>query len=124
MLGQAVLRAEGAAYGLGHEGRVTQCGQLDPEDAGLELGHELRRCLQGEPRLAGAAGTAQCDQARPIPEHRNELVPLTLTADQRRGRPRQVRVRDRLQGREGLAADLEKGDRVVEVLEPVLSQCT
>ena len=47
---------------------------------------------------------------------------LPFAADERARRPRQVRVRDRLQRREALGAELEDRDRPVEVLQAVLAE--
>ena len=55
VLGEAVLGAERLRDRLGHERRVAQRREADPEDAGLEGGHELGRRLEREPRLARAA---------------------------------------------------------------------
>ena len=105
-----------------HQVGVAQPRQLDPEDAGLEVGHQLPGHLDREPRLARAARTGQRDQARPALEQRGQLLDLAFAPDERAGRARQVRVGDRLQRREGLRPELEKPNRLVEVLEPVLAQ--
>ena len=90
--------------------RVTSAGSrsvasADPEDAGLELGHERRRGLDGEPRLARAAGPGQRDEAGAVLEQRAATsATSSLPADERARRPRQVRVRDRLERREALGS--------------------
>ena len=55
VLGEAVLRPQRLRDRLGHERRVAQRGQADPEDARLERGHELGGDLEREPRLARTA---------------------------------------------------------------------
>ena len=47
---------------------------------------------------------------------------LAFASHEARGRPRQVRVRDRSQGREALRAELEDPDGLGEVLQPVLAE--
>ena len=51
-----------------------------------------------------------------------QCLPVTLSADERRGRSRQVRVGDGLERRELLAAELEEGDRLVEILQAMLAE--
>lgn len=64
----------------------------------------------------------ESDETCAVAEQIHEPVPLSLPAYERGCRPRQVGVRDRLQRRETLAADLEEGDRFDEVLQTVLAQ--
>ena len=45
-----------------------------------------------------------------------------MPAHERGGRSRQIRVRDRLQGREALPPELEERDQLVEVLQPMLAE--
>jgi hypothetical protein len=74
------------------------------------------RVLPEPPR----AGEGQ--QARALPQQLDDLGQLPLPADERGGRPGQVRVRDRPQGRESLAPELEEPERLGEVLQPVLAE--
>ena len=122
VLGEPVLRPQRLRDRLGHERRVAQRRQADPEDPRLEGGHELGGGLEREPRLARAAGTREGDQARAVAKQSEQLIALARPADEGGGRSRQVRVRDRLQRREGLTAQLEERDRLVEVLEAVLTE--
>ena len=84
---------------------------------------ELGGGLDRQSRLAGPAGTGQRDEPSAfLAEQRDDLGDLALAADERARRPRQVRVRDRLQRRESLRAELEDPDRVLEVLQAVLAE--
>ena len=105
-----------------HERGIAQRGQADPEDAGLEGGHELGGDLEREPRLARTARTGEGDEARAVPKQSEQLVPLARPADEGGRGPRQVRVRDRLQRRKALAPELEERNRLIEVLHAVLAQ--
>ena len=67
--------------------------------------------LDRQARLARAARAGQRHQPRPR-EQRLDLVDLALAPDEARRRPGQVRVRDRLQRRERLLAELEEPDRL------------
>ena len=52
MLGEAVSGAERLCDRLADERRVAEVCEADPEDAGLELRHELGRRFDRKPRLA------------------------------------------------------------------------
>ena len=122
MLGQAVLGAQRLGDGLGDEGRVAQGGQTDPEDAVPELRHQLGRRFDCESCLPRAARAGQRHQSRTILQQLDHVCHLPLPAHERRRRPRQIRVRDRLQRREALLAQLEDPHRFREVLQPVLAE--
>jgi len=122
VLGEPVLRAEGLRDRLGHEGGVAERSQPDPEDTALVLGHERRRRLDREPRLPRAAGAGKRQQPRSVLDARDHLCELSLSADERARRAREVRVRDGLERRERLRAELENLDGVGDVLQPVLAQ--
>ena len=66
MAPQVVTGAEHARDLLEHELRLLDRRQLEPEDAGPELGHELRRRLDGEARLAGATRSGEREQPRSL----------------------------------------------------------
>ena len=88
-----------------HERRVAQRGQADPEDAGLEGRARARRPTSSASRvLPEPPGPGERDEARAVPKQSDAARPAPGPADERGGRPRQVRVRDRLQRREALAA--------------------
>ena len=97
-------------------------GEPHPEDARLELGYELGRCFDRQPRLAGTAGAGERDEAPALSEQRHDFLCLARPADKRAGGSREVRVGDRLQRREGPVAELEDGNRLGDVLEPVLAE--
>ena len=122
MLGEAVLRAQRLRDRLHHQRRVAQRSQPDPEDPGLEVRHQLGGDVEREARLAGAARARERQEARAVPQQTEQLLPFPLSTDEGGDRPRQVRVRDRLQWREALAPELEQRDRLVEVLQPVLAE--
>ena len=57
--------ADGSRDRLGHERRVAERGEADPEDAGAgSRGHERGADLDREARLPGAAGAGQRDEPR------------------------------------------------------------
>ena len=107
---------------VGDERVVAERRQVDPEDAGGERRDERRGRLDRDPRLARAAGAGERDQPRAVLDPRRELGQLPLAADERARRPREVRVRDRLERRKALVAELEDRNRVGQVLEPVLAE--
>ena len=105
-----------------HERRVADRCELDPERPGLVVADELGRRLDREPGLAGTAGAREREEAGTVADQRDDLRGLPFAPDERARRPRQVRVRDRLQWRESLGAELEDGDRLLEVLQAVLAE--
>ena len=122
VLGQAVLGPQRLGDGLGDEGRIAQSGEPDPEDAVPELRHQLGRRLDRQPRLPRTTRAGQRHQPRAILQQLDDVRHLPLPADERRRRPRQIRVRDRLQRRKALLAQLEDPHRLREVLHPVLAE--
>ena len=121
VLREPVLRAQQLTDRLGHERWVAQPRQTDPEDAGLEVADELSPGLQREPRLPRAAGAAEGDQPVPADEV-DHLCRFALAADKRRGGPRQVRVRDRLERWKARRAELKDPHRPGEILQSMLAQ--
>ena len=97
-------------------------GEPDPEDAVPEPRHQLGRRLDRQPRLPRTTRAGQRHQPRAVPQQLHDVRHLTLPADERRRRPRQVRVRDRLQRRKALLAELEDPHGLREVLQPVLAE--
>ena len=101
VLAQLSPRSDRLPRRLQHELRVAQRSERNPEDArGVAVGR-LRDCLQREPRLAGAAGPGQREQADV--GSRDELlhlVQLPLAAEEGRGGHGQVRALERAQRRE------------------------
>ena len=122
VLGDTVLGAQRLGDRLGHERRVAKRCQADPEDPGLECRNKLVGDLERKPRLTRRRPAPKRDEARALSQQTEQLAPLPRSADERRGRPRQVRVRDRLQRREPLPPQLEERDRLGEVFQPVLAQ--
>ena len=120
--GKVVLCAERLRDRLGHERRVAQRRQPNPEDACLVFRNERRRRLQRKPRLARATRPGQRDQPRAALEPGKHLRQLPPPADERARRPRQVRIRDRLERRKAPLPELEDRDRLGNVLEPMLTQ--
>ena len=119
----AVLARRASARSSRRRARVAQRCEPDPEDAGRELGDELGRRLDREPRLAGAARPGQRDEASAVARSApRSAATLAVPPDERARRARQVRVRDRLQRRERSAPSWKSAHRRVEVLEPVLAE--
>jgi hypothetical protein len=121
VLGEAVLRAERLRDRPHDERRLVQRGEPDPEDAAPEIRDELGGSLDREPCLAGTAGAAESNQAG-VADDRDHLGHLPLPPDEARHRTREVRVRDRLERREGLVAELVDPHRLREVLQPMLAE--
>ena len=122
VLGEAVAGAEGARNRLCDERRVAKRGEADPEDARLEGGDERGGGLDRDPRLPRPAGAGQGDESVAALDPGANVRELAFPADEGARWPGQVRVRDRLQRREALAADLEDRDGLVDVLEAVLAE--
>jgi hypothetical protein len=95
--------------------------RIDPEDAVPKLRYELGRGLDRQAGLPRAARTTQRHDPRAA-EPLDDLRHFPGTADERARGPREVRVRDRLQRRKALAAELVDPDRIGEVLQAVLPE--
>ena len=107
---------------LWHELRVAERGQADPVDAVPEVGHEVGGDLDCKAGLARAARPRERDQSRPVEQHRAQVVLLPGATDECGHRARQVRVRDGLERREAVGAELEDPDRLLEVLQAMLAE--
>ena len=83
---------------------------------------ELRRDLEREACLARAARAGEGDEARPVREHRDELLELLLAADERNRDDRQVGCVERPEGRELALAELEEALCADQVLQAVLAE--
>ena len=110
-----------AIFSVTSEGS-RRAGEADPEDTRLVRRDELGRSFQSEAGLPGAAWPGEREQACSIAELAHNLFPLSLATDERARWPRQVRVRDRLERREGLLAELIDGDRALDVLQAVFPE--
>ena len=124
MLHQLVLGPERLRDRVQDEARVAERGKPDPEDAVCKVRHQLGRRLERKPGLARAARPRQRHHADTVSEQRGQLLNLPLPAHERARRRRQVRIRDRLQRREALRADLEQPRRLGKILQPVLAKIT
>jgi hypothetical protein len=122
VLRETVLGAERLGDRLRDEGGVAERGEPNPEDARLVLGDEGRGGLERKAGLARAAGAGQGEQARALLDPGEHLMELALPADEGARRAREVRVRDRLERREAAFPELEDGNRLGDVLEPVLAE--
>ena len=122
MLRETVLGAQRLSHRLRDEGGVAEGRQSGPEDTRLEGRYELGGGLDRKARLARAARAGQGEQAGAVLEPRRDLGQFLVSAHERADRAGQVRVRDRLQGRETLRSKLEDRDGLGEVLEAVLAQ--
>ena len=94
------LTPSGLRDRLGDERRVAKRGEADPEDAGLERGHQRPRHLDSEPRLSGPARADQGDEPGAGLDVRAHLLELALPADEGARGAGEVRVRDRPERRE------------------------
>ncbi len=120
---QAVLGAERLGGSLEHDRWVAQRRQRDPPDpVGEGVGRETGS-LQGEPGLARPAGPGHCQQAAVrTAQQCADLGELGRSAEERRGRHRQVRPVERRERRELAVAKLVDPLGCREVLEPVLAE--
>ena len=119
----AVLGAERLGDRLRDERGIAERGEADPEDAGLVLGHKRRAAASIASRvLPVPPGPVSVTRRAPSSKRDEHLEQLVVSADERARRPRQVRVGDRLQRREGAVSELEERHRLGDVLEPVLAE--
>ena len=121
-LGDAVRRPDRLRDRRGDKRRVAKRGQTHPEHACLVGGDERPGSLEREARLARAAGASESDKARSALDEREHVFELGAATDEGARGPRQVRVRDRLEGREACIPKLEDRDRTVDVLQAVLAE--
>ena len=104
-----------------HEARVGERRERDEVDAVGELVQQLGCDLQGQPRLAGAAGAR--DRHQPgAPEQVLHLQLLDDAADERMRRLRQVRPVQAPERGERAETELVDALRPGEVLQPVLAE--
>ena len=97
---------------LGDEGRVAESSQPDPEDACLVAPDERRRGLDRQPGLARATRAGERHEARSALDPREHVGKLLLPPHEGARRTGQVGVRDRLERREEVGAELEDGHRL------------
>jgi hypothetical protein len=105
-----------------HECGIAERRQPDPEHAGLEVADHLCCGLDRQPCFAGAARAGQGYEPVGASQESGEFGDLARASDEGRRRPGQVRVRDGLQRREPLGAELEDRHWIGEVLQPVLAE--
>ena len=120
--GESVPRSERLRDRLRHERGLAEGGESDPEDTRLVRRDELGRSFQSEASLPRAAWPGEREQARPSAELAHNLFPLSLATDERARGPGKVRVRDRLERREALVAELVDRDRALDVLQAVFPE--
>ena len=106
----------------GQELGIRETSERYPEDAVVEPANELRRDLEREACLARAARACKGEEARPVREHRDELLELLLAADERDRDDRQVGCVERPEGREVALAELEEALCADQVLQAVLAE--
>jgi hypothetical protein len=119
---EVVPRAEDARDCLKHEVRFPERRETDPEDARLELRHQLGRSLERESCLPRTARAGEGNETCAAADTRHDFGDVCLTADEGARRSREVRVRDRLERRKLPLPELEQRNRLVEVLQPVLAE--
>ena len=93
MLGEAVLRSQRLTRGREHERGIAKRRERDPVHAvGVGIRSEAG-CLQREPRLPGAAGAGEREQASVVcAEELDDLGQFLLSAEEGRRGHRQVRA--------------------------------
>ena len=106
----------------GQELGIRETRERYPEDAVIEPADELRSDLEREACLARAARACDGEEARPVREHRDELLELLLAADERDRDDRQVGCVERPEGRELALAELEEALCSDQVLQAVLAE--
>ena len=103
VLGQAVLRAQRLRDRLDHERRVAQRRRAPTQKTpALNAGTSSAAASIASRVLPEPPGPESVTRRAPFRSSATHLVQLPLPADEGGGRPRQVRVRDRLQRREAL----------------------
>ena len=122
VLGEAVRRPDGLGDRRRHERGVAERGETDPEGPCLVGGDERCRGFERKARLARSARARERDEARSLLDEREHLGELCRAADERARRPGQVRIRDRLEGREAPRPELEDCDCSLDVLETMLTE--
>ena len=93
-----------------------------PEDPVLEAPDELRGSLKREARLARAARARDGDEPRPVGEQRDQLLELTLAADERDRDDGQIGGVERPEGREVALSELEEALCAGQILQAVLAE--
>ena len=88
----------------------------------MEAPNELRRDLERESRLARTARACDGDEARPVREHPDDILELTLAADERGRDDRKIGCIKRAERREVAPAELEEALRADQVLQAVLPE--
>jgi hypothetical protein len=106
----------------GQELWIRKTRERHPEDAVIDPADELRSDLEREACLARAARACDGEEARPIREHRDELLELPLAADEGDRDHRQVGCVERPEGWEVALAELEEALCADQVLQAVLAE--
>ena len=101
----------------GQELGIRETRERHPEDAVIDPADELRSDLERESRLARAARARDGEEARPVREHRDELLELPLAADERNRDDRQVGRVERPEWRELALTELEEALGADQVLK-------
>src|SRR5207302_9626881 len=74
-----------------HESRIADGRERNPPDALREVVRRLGRSLQREPRLPGAAGAGQRQQADAVPQLPDDVHELPVAAEKLRRRYGEIR---------------------------------
>jgi hypothetical protein len=106
----------------GQELGIRETPQRHPEDAVVEPPDELRCDLEREACLARAARAREREKARPVREHRDELLELPLTADEGHRDDGNVGCVQRPEWREVTLAELEQALCADQILQAVLAE--
>ena len=123
VVGETVLGPERLARRLEHQLRVTQRGKRYPPHPALERVRSAAGRLECQARLARPARPGKGDETNVLAaEERADLGELQLTAQERRGRDRQVRLVEALQRREVGVSELVDAFGRGEVLEAVYAE--
>ena len=123
VLPELLARPERLGRRLEHQARLAQRRERHPPDAVLVLGDELRRGLEGEPRLARAADPREREQAHRLAAKQiDDLGDLLRPPEERRRRDGEVRLVQAPERGEVVVPELVDALGSGEVLEPVLAQ--
>lgn len=123
VLDEAVFGSERLGCALGHERRVAQRRERNPEHPVGTIIARGRCRLQREPRLPGPARPRKGEQAETLSRGElQHLGELALAAEKGRRRNGEVRAVERAERRERALAELVDPLGSGEVLEPVLAQ--
>ncbi len=122
LVGERRRRSQRSPHDLEDDAWIADRRELGPEHARCVLGDELGRHLDAEASLPRSTRPRQRDEPGVTSQQSQDVVDLLSPPDEGACWPGKVRVRDGLQWREELIAELEDLDRTIEVLEAMLTE--